>query len=227
MQIDPQPSQAWEGAFWLDEFLKLRLPPNVGHRAVYGFLTCQVRRWPRKFQFHVLRIRTALLVDGEVLYAALLDLFLTLEKGQALKQRMLRWARKRLAFTRLAALEECLAGRLNARQLPFSPRSVLHDGMWGQAVDLSAFEATDRSKDPIAVARLCLEAGQLEHAREILVSQLQVEPERAEARQELLDIYRATQDAEGFWQSYRWLEANRCLDEAWQAAGAWFVQNVS
>ncbi|MCX8049337.1 MAG: hypothetical protein N3A55_06720 [Methylohalobius sp.] len=204
----------------------LRLPANADLDAVYAFLTRQIRRWPYKLQFHVCRIRAAAALEKEALYAALLDLFWILgEKGQSLKQRMLEWSRRRLAPARLVALEECLAGRITAQQLLFSGYSVLHDGLWGQPLDWS-FDAAEGKKDLLAVARLCLELGQLEQAKEILSEQLKVEPERQEIRHMLLEIYLAVQDAEGFKQSYLWLEANGCLDEVWRAASRRFEEAV-
>lgn len=221
-------SPLWEGIFGLENFIRLRLPEQVDVESVYLFLTRQIRRRPTLLSLHLCRIRAAALMDEGALYAALLDLFWVLEeKGYRLRRRMLHRARKWLSEEHSCVLQQCLSGRIPSRRLPFSPRSVLHDGRWGVGEDLiQAADDASEALDPVTVARLCLEAGQIEQARDILASQLHVEPERAEARQDLLEIYRATQDAAGFWQSYRWLEANSCLDEAWQAAGVWFAKEM-
>ncbi|GAB6068123.1 hypothetical protein JCM13664_14420 [Methylothermus subterraneus] len=210
----------WEGAFWRDAFCRLRFPTGVDLEAVYGFLTAQVCRRPRRLELHVCRIRAAAALGEEALYAALLDLFWVLDaKGESLKRRLLTWGQGRLAADRRMALAECLAGRLAVRQLPFSPRAVLHDGVWGETELVVATAEESAGKDPLSVARLCLELGQLDQAREILAAQLKVEPHRAEFRQTLLEIYLATQDAKGFAQSALWLADAGYLDEAWRVAG--------
>lgn len=81
-------------------------------------------------------------------------------------------------------------------------------------------------QDPLAVAKLCLELGQLKQAKEILVEQIKIEPNRPELRQTLLEIYLASQDEKDFKHSYLWLESVGCLDEAWQAAARRFEQVV-
>lgn len=227
MRIDFQPFPLWEGGFWREEFAKLRPPANAGPKDVYAYLTRQVCRWPDKLQFHVCRIQAAASLDQEAVYAALLDLFWVLgEKGQSLKQRVVGWAQRRLAADRLAVLQACLTGSLKVRQLPFSPRSVLHGGMWGEEVDLSSTEVTETRKDPLVVARLCLELGQLDQAQEILTGQLKAKPDCLEVKQALLEIYLATQNAEGFRQSYLWLEACGCLDESWRAVSQQFGRKI-
>ncbi len=215
-------NEHWQGAFHRDEFLRLALPRGVSVQAVYEFLTRELSRHPNCLAWHVCRI-VAAQFDPEALYAALLDLFWVLEdKGERLRRRVLGWAEKRLAPDHLAALEECLAGKIGVRQLPFSPRSVLHDGAWGQVVDLPVAQADEAKPDPLTVAQRCLELGQLEQAREILMAQLEVEPQRLEIRQTLLEIYLATQDGDGFWQSYRQLLTLGCLDNHWRSASARF-----
>ncbi len=210
----------WEGVFWLDAFLQLKLPAGGSPEAAYVFLTRQIRRRPTRLELHLCRMRSAALVDQEALYAAVLDLFWVLgKKGGSLRQRVLRWTRERLAPSLYSALTSCNEGQLACWQLPFSPRSVFHDGRLKEAVELPlVVEAEAERIDLLTVARVCLEVGQLEQAREILEAQLKNELARIEVRQQLLEIYLATQDKEGFWQSYRWLETNGCLDEVWQAA---------
>ncbi len=215
-------NEYWQGAFDRDEFLRLALPRRVSLVLVYAFLTRELSRRPSCLAWHVLRI-VAAQFDPEALYAALLDLFWVLQgKGERLRRRVLGWAGKRLAPDRLAVLEQCLAGEIDVRRLPFSPRSVLHDGAWGQVVDLPVAQANETKLDPLIVAQRCLELGQLDQAREILVAQLAVEPQRSELRQALLEIYLATQDGDGFWQSYRQLLTLGCLDNHWRSASARF-----
>ncbi|GAB4358961.1 MAG: hypothetical protein Kow0060_13260 [Methylohalobius crimeensis] len=214
----------WEGIFFLEPILHLHVPGQVDSESVYDFLTRQIRRRPNLLALHVCRIRIALNQDPETLFGALVDLFWMLgEKGRGLRKRMLRESRRRLPEARVSLLEQCLRGELPVRQLPFSPASVLHDGMQASQTSLiPSTEEISESVDPVAAARLCLEVGQLEQAQEILSAQLQIQPESEVVRRNLLELYRASRDTEGFWQGYRWLKDNGHLDEAWEASVPWF-----
>jgi hypothetical protein len=213
----------WEGVFWQDRFSQLKLPAAKEAKAVYAFLSYQVRRRPKKLELHLCRILAAALIEEEALYAALLDLFWVLgSKGTVLKKRLFEGMRGHLTADHSLALEECLAGRKEMRELPFSARSLLHDGTLGERLDLAPEEAEATRDDPLKVAQLCLELGQLDQAQEILAVQLDKSPKRAEVRRLLLEIYLATQDREGFWQSYRRLEESGVLDESWRKAEVQF-----
>ncbi len=225
-----QPDAAFgfrEWVFWLDKFFQLKLPATIEAKAAYAFLSYQVRRYPKRLELHLCRILAAALIEEEALYAALLDLFWVLgNKGAALKKRMLKVMHSRLAADHSLALEEYLAGSKTVRELPFSARSVLHDGALGKELDLPPEEAETVREDPLKVAQFCLELGQLDQAQEILAAQLNEHPYLAQVRQALLEIYLATQDREGFWRSYRQLEESGVIDESWHKARVRFEKQV-
>ncbi|MEE9426381.1 MAG: hypothetical protein V3V18_15595 [Methylococcales bacterium] len=220
----------WEGAFVLETFRNLRLPVCVNAETSYMFLSRQVQRYPKGLAFHVCRIDRALCMNNEeAVYAAVLDFFYILEdKGQEFRQRILNKVSNHLSEELKFALEQAVSGQIPSRGLPFSSRSVLHDGMHSDDQELVIIATTTSSNqstdlDPVNTARLCLESGQLEQAQEILESQLKIEPERVAIRRDLLEIYRATQDAEGFRSSYHLLKTHGCLDKSWDEAISLFT----
>jgi hypothetical protein len=221
----------WEGAFVMETFRNLRLPVGVNAETSYMFLSRQVQRRPKGLAFHVCRIDRALRMNNEeAVYAAVLDFFYILEdKGQEFRQRILNKVSNHLSEELKIALEQAVNGQIPSRSLPFSSFSVLHDGIHGEGQELVSITSTSTSSnqstdlDPVNTARLCLESGQLEQAQEILESQLKIEPERVEIRRDLLEIYRATQDAEGFRSSYQLLKTHGCLDKSWDEAISLFT----
>ena len=212
----------WEGAFVLEDFRKLRLSLGIDAAKSYMYLSRQVQRWPKQLVLHVCRIECALRVnDQDAIYAAVLDLFYILEdKGHALRERMLCKASHHLSIVQQSALERGLNGQLSSQGMPYSSCSVLHDGSNANSEENDFLLITKTHNqamtlDPLDTARLCLEAGQIEQAQEILESQLEVETERAEIRRDLLEIYCATRDTAGFMNSYQLLQIRGCLDQSW------------
>jgi hypothetical protein len=214
----------WEGAFVLEDFRSLRLSLGVNAARCYSYLGRQIQRWPKELAFHVCRIECALLLNNEdAVYAAVLDLFYILDaKGNALRQRVLGKVSHHLSIAQQSALERCLNGQLPSRNLPYSSRSVLHEGMHPSEKNALLLPTTDNNQssvlDPVNTARLCLESGQLEQAQKILESQLAIEPEREEIRQDLLEIYCATRDEANFMASYQLLQVRGLLDDSWKDA---------
>ncbi len=219
----------WEGAFALKDFYRLRFPTHVQAATRYMFLSRQVQRRPKELSIHVCRIDSAIrMKNQEAVYAAVLDLFYILEdKGQDMRQRILSKASNHLPDEMIPALEQAISGQIPSRNLPFSSRSVLHDGMLDEDQDLVLITATSSDQstdlDPVNTARLCLESGQIEQAQEILESQLKIEPERAEIRQDLLEIYCATRNEADFRSSYQLLQIRGYLDKSWNEAVSLFT----
>ncbi len=219
----------WEGAFVKEQLLNLRLSRGSNAANSYAFLSRQIQRSPNELAFHVCRIQCATrMKNAEVVYGAVLDLFVILdENGQALRRRMLDKARKHLPGDLISSLEKCVSGQLSSKDLPFSVCSVLHDGLSSNVINdlfLSAENNQSSVLDPLNTARMCLESGQIEQAQEILESQLEIEPERVEIRQDLLEIYCATRDQTSFMSSYQLLQIRGYVDESWEDAVNFFAK---
>ncbi|BCX81913.1 hypothetical protein MIT9_P1495 [Methylomarinovum caldicuralii] len=212
-----------EAAFFLDRWLRLQPVDQLDSATAWSFLTREIHRDPRRLVLHLARIRAAVGLDAEALYAALVDLVLTLEgRGRGLQRRMIRGAGKWLKAERRQMLERYLAGRLPLQSLPLSPRSVLQAGAVGMLQMTAATKPAAVPVDLIEAARSCLALGQLDQARELFEQRLFEEPDCRTARQELLAIYRALDDRENFARLRAHLQSHGCLDPDWEAfhAGA-------
>ncbi|BCX89453.1 hypothetical protein MIN45_P1826 [Methylomarinovum tepidoasis] len=208
-----------EAAFFLDRWLRLQPVDQLDSSAAWSFLTREVHRDPRRLVLHLARIRVAWELDAEALYAALVDLVLTLEgRGRRLQRRMIRGTRKRLRAERRQVLERYLAEHLPPQSLPLSPRSVLQAGTIGELqITASGTKSTAAQVDLVEAARSCLALGQLEQARELFEQKLFEEPDCQVARQELLVIYRALDDRKNFARLHAHLQSHGCLDPDWEA----------
>ncbi|MCH9699583.1 MAG: hypothetical protein K0U68_15910 [Gammaproteobacteria bacterium] len=218
----------WEGVFERARFRKLRLSRRLNAESSYEFLCRQIQRYPKKLAFHFCRIKYAIkMKDSEILYAAVLDLFYVLDsKGNSLRKKILDNVGNLMNESHRTHLQRVLNGDLSSRHLPFSSRSILHDGVKHEdSIELfdTSVKAQQSVLDPVNTARMCLEAGQLDQAQEILESQLEIEPERAEVRRDLLEIYCATKDEHGFKTSYQILEIRGHLDEEWKQVASDFA----
>jgi len=213
-----------ELVFEIDEFLAWHDAPGLQPHA-YDFLTRQVSRHRKCLSFHVCRIMAAINRHQEAVYGSLLDLFIVLNlKGRPLQLRLLLAARKWLDDERYQLLMDCFNDSQDPGTLPFSPCSLFHEGVWGQITPLLDVEAPSREDarlDPLAVAKGCLEAGQVEQARELLEEELKRTPDRHELRNDLLEIYRATQDMERFIASFQFLDSVGISDPSWQEMYDW------
>ncbi len=208
-----------EMEFHREEFLSLHIPIGLEEQS-YDYLTRQVSRHPKTLPYHLCRIKVAITRHEEAVYGALIDLIWVLEdKGRNLQKRMVSAARKWLSEDRYDLLTQYLFHRLPCSSLPFSHCSVLHDGSWGDVEFLvEPQSARSAGIDLLQVANDCLELGQIDQASEILEDLVSRLPENSQARQALLEIYRATRDTERFLRSYRALETQGHLDPAWREA---------
>lgn len=220
-------SVSWgiELAFLLDDGQRLQpfypgLDPHCADQLVQA-----VSRTPTDLTCHTRRIFHAYeQADGEALYGALLDLFLTLGgRGHSLRARLLAGVRNRLAPEHGQVLRQWLRTGRRPVELPFSPESVLSEGIEGE-VELigSRQESAAPARDPLQEARECIEYCQLDQARDLLERAVLEQPHRAELHEELLGIYRATHDR-GRYQAMRERLAARLdlLPDGWAAQEAW------
>ncbi len=208
-----------EAAFVLPCWMRLEAVPQVDSARSWDFLSREVHRRPRYLALHLARVQAALDLDGEAVYAALVDLILVLDgRGRPLQRRMILGAERWLPSGRRERLRRYLAGGLAAEALPFSPRSVLQPGLIGASgegeADASGAEA---EVDLLEAARTCLGLGQIDQARELFERILLADPGCEAAREELLAIFQAIDDHDDdFLRLYDHLQRHRCLDPAWE-----------
>lgn len=210
-----------EPAFLLERWQRLERLSWVDASLTWTFLSREIHRCPQSLALHLCRIRAGLEMDAEAVYAALVDLVLTLgTRGRRLQRRMILGSRKWLAPLQSKALHRYLAGHLSAAELPFSPRSILQPGIIGKMQAITSQAGERRPPiDFLQAARDCLALGQLEQARELFEQVLLNNPGCLEGRQELLSIYRALKDKENFTRMYTHLQRYQCVDPAWDAFG--------
>jgi len=211
----------WQGVFFAGHIRLLQWSDDWPPESAYAFASQQVRHSPSQLQYHLCRIYFAFVQrKQESLYASLLDLFWALGKaGSNLKKRMLKGSQPLLAESQYQALASCLKNEISHRQLPFSPLSVLHDGVTGslRLIEAEPVNAKRDEIDPVLAAGLCLEAGQTDQAREILEEVLWQEPDRLDVQKDLLEIYEATKDLEHFEMSYQRLQSKtNALLQDWE-----------
>ncbi len=214
-------TEAWlpEPEFHRDDFLSLQ-PPSFLREQAYDYLSRQVSHHPEILSYHVGRIQAAVTQGEEAVYASLIDLIWVLgNRGRSLQKRLIHAARKWLSQEKYDVLTSHISRRSPSLPLPFSCRCVVHDGSWGKvdwAIEGPSGEA--ESVDWVQAAQDCLGMGQIDQAREILEGLVAETPENSRARQALLEIFRATNETERFFQFYEMLKDKACLDSAWQTA---------
>ncbi|CAI8882498.1 type IV pilus assembly protein FimV [Methylocaldum szegediense] len=140
--------------------------------------------------------------DHDGLYAALVDLFIALgQRGHDLRRRLLNGVRHRLRKDYYARLDHWLRSGLAPHWHELLPvtRSVLTPGIVG-LLDLVrvSVDTLDGSRDPLVEAREHIEYSQLDEAQTVLEEALANEPHRIDLQTELLLLYRATGNLDGF-----------------------------
>lgn len=220
---DANPAGAIELAFLLDE--ATRFSPFIsGLQAGFAdSLAHAVAASPDDLLHHTRRVfHSYERHDGEGLYAALADLFLSLqERGHGLRKRLLNGARDRLAPEHYQALALWLVDARvpQQRPLPAARGAVLARGVEGRR-ELVRVSVADGGavRDPLVEAREYIEYSQLEQARELLEAAVPEDPGREELQLELLSLYRAARDDRRYLSMRARLEALLgVLPEYWQA----------
>ena len=182
----------WEGIFHLEEIKAFRFDPSWPPEEVYRFVTLQIRRQPDEPLFHAYRLLLALNQGWDHhLYGILVDTICGLGRhGRGLQKLLVHLAAPRLSPSQRTLFEEYFSGLVE--ELPWGAFSVLHPGTLGRRKGEPIWpEGGAREEhDPLLVARLTLEAGQLEEAIEILEEALKRDPQREDLRKELAELRR-------------------------------------
>ena len=179
-------------------------------------LVFEITKNPKQLITHIQRINYCYKrQNSEQLFAALSDFFRVLEhKGVAISRRMFAGVKSKLAEDRVNELHNFLEG---TAELTENKYCVLGIGIIG-TVNLvqQIYSSGEDEHDPLALARDYIEFSQLEDAKRVLEKAIVEISEREALHVELLRLYKATQDSEGFHKMY---DALKTLDNPMQ--GEW------
>ena len=188
--------------FLISNNSSLKLDYKQFNEQAMEYLTHNVSRNPSDLQSHIQRIYMYMAdFDGERIYSALLDLFITLgNKGLQLRSRVLRESRHILKLKQYNALKDKLKCGVNANDpMPRSQTSVLTKSYTGQPKLIERIAVKKPAIlefDPILEAGQYLEYGQIDDARTLLEGAVLEEPWRKDLQDDLLEIYRVTLDGD-------------------------------
>ncbi len=196
-------SELLEPAFHLAECRSLQIDGETWGDKATDFLARGVARSPVNLIAQIQRLNLYLAKrDAEGAYGALLDLFITLgEKGLLIRRRMLLRAKPLLTDEQFQALAMRLDTGVSASDpMPPSSSSVLSKGLTGirQLVVRIDEDGNNRQRDPLDEAIEHLEYSQIDKAKEVLEKAVLEKPSRKDLQNNLLAIYRASNDRESF-----------------------------
>ncbi len=201
-QAQASASDLLEPAFHLSECRSLQIDGEKWGEKAADFLARGVARSPINLITQIQRLNLCLAKrDAEGTYGALLDLFITLgEKGLLIRRRMLLRAKPLLTDEQFQALALRLDTGISAADpMPPSPNSVLSKGLTGiRQLVVRIHDDEGRQRDPLDEAIEYLEYSQIDKAKEILEKAVLADPSRKDLQHNLLTIYRASNDQEGF-----------------------------
>lgn len=183
------------------------------------YLAHWLARHPNDLTRHLQRIHLHLeRARPDQLYSALVDLFIALgPHGEDLRRRMLKRAKRILDEEQYYVLDMLLPVGLDAcHRLGDIPGSVLSRPVNGN-LDLVAREAKAAfATSTLVEARSLIDEGYLETARDMLEQALAGTPDDTELAEELLLIYRATRNVQGYRAFMHILERADALPDSWR-----------
>jgi hypothetical protein len=190
-------------------------------------LVFRVSRKPKYLIAHVERIyycfKHAL---NEQLFGALVDLLIILNRdGTALGRRMISGSKAKLTERQFQALIDCIDSNATIELVPPSRYSVFAKGLQSAAVMVQVTEANvTQDHDPLELARDYVEFSQLDNAIHVLEQGILADPERMELHDELLSLYRSTNNKAGFNRTYEaFSRKNLSLPTEWKQLNDFFM----
>jgi hypothetical protein len=186
-------------------------------------LVFEISKHPEHLITHIQRINYCFnKKNSELLFAALSDFFRVLDhKGLAISKRMYANVKSRLASDREEQLGQYLE---NTAELTENKCCVLGKGVIG-TVNLvqQIYSQSDQEHDPLMLARDYIEFSQLEEAKHVLEKAIIEISQREALHIELLNLYKATKDANGFYKMNEALKAlNNPLQDEWDKLNDFF-----
>lgn len=228
--LDDMPQELIEAdrSFELDD-KKLHLSVDLIDTEVLNRLTYRISKKPHCLFAHVQRIYCCFLArNSERLYGALVDFLLVLNKrGLAIGRRMIAGSGSILSSEQIQTLHYygCHA-TADVRLLPGNRYSIFSKGMIGTLGVIKRIEKESDSKhDPLILARDFIEYSQLDEARSVLEEAILEHPDRQELHDELLTLYRSTQDQASFAKMHSMLmESGITVPRVWEQTVLHFQQ---
>ncbi|NOQ17125.1 MAG: hypothetical protein GQ581_08705 [Methyloprofundus sp.] len=166
-------------------------------------LVFAIRKNPKDLMAHMQRIMICYEHKEEAqLYAAVADFFVVLkDAGLAIKQRMIMGVRGKLSAD---ARQSLLDGINDNRLVVGNTYCVLTSGIasYSEMVFTPVESKVDLVHDPLQIARDYIEYSQLEQAQKVLEDAVLSDPERVEIHNDLLELYRLTNNNDGFNEIY-------------------------
>jgi hypothetical protein len=209
-----------EPAFAIDGDKSVRLSREMADSMAPDYLAHWVARHPLDLVRHVQRINLhSDRAEPERLFAALVDLFIALgERGAALRGRMLDGARQLLGHEQVNLLQQSLVNGLTANHRLDVPGSMLSRPVMG-VLDVVARSARPSvARSALEEARALVDEGHIEAAQSLLETALPANPHHTELAEELLLVYRATRNQQGYLRTRQMLEAADALPRTWRTA---------
>jgi hypothetical protein len=179
----------------------------ASNETLLNALLNNIRRQPEQLQMHIWRIFLCLRDrNQEQLYAALVDLLLTLDgRGLSLAARLLNGCRSQLQdsdYNHLCQFHQ------KPQLLKGNRYTLFTRGLVGSAELFQRPRNSDDDKaqyDVLQIARDFIEYSQLDEAMDILEAAILQQPSRPELQQLLLEIYTSTRHQTRFRQFYQQL----------------------
>lgn len=216
-----------EAAFRLPGFRGLQVSADNWEDKADSFLAHAIARDSSDLYAHVQRIHLNIhRKHMPSLYGSLLDLFIALgNAGYALRKRMFDLSENHLEEKPRQFLAAALKTGIKATSsLPADGISVLSMGIAGTTELVKGINLTTKEfQNPLAVANSYIEFGQLSEAQHLLEKAVVDDSPTEEVQQLLLEIYKKTNNRQGFLKTFSGLRDKPGLAyPVWQATAEFF-----
>ena len=223
-QIDSVEFENIDAVFLLQNEKQLHI--KEANSNVLNFLTYSIARRPKNLLIHVQRIIFCYQYrNEEYLYAALADFFVVLqEAGFVIKQKLLAGASTRLSPLSKQRLESYLH---KPQLIVANSYTVLATGMESELnlVNMPAVAKAALDHDPLKIARDFIEYSQLDDAQETLEKAILIAPDYNELHEDLLELYKLTNNIDGFNKMYSTLsDVDHPMHVQWDELNSYFTQ---
>lgn len=210
-----------ETGFWHDNEIAIFSYSADNGDQTLNSLAFKVRRNPKDLLSHLRRIYFCHQASlSKQLYAALLDLLIVLQgKGQAIGKRMLYGSRQQIDEHQFKLLEHAVKSDYDKLGNRYS---LFTSGQIGTC-ELLEQHQTEVQHDFLILANDFIEYSQLDQAMDVLETGINLNPDRIDLQEALLELYKSTENRTRFQSSYKsFLAAGISLIDDWQRMTHYF-----